>query len=321
MSADDPSGLEIKHLHALRAVVEEGSFGAAAVRLGYTQSAVSQQIAALERAVGARVFDRPGGPRKVRLTRAGELLDRHAVSILAGVAAANADLAAFAQGDVGRVAIGTFQSIEVHALPRIVGRLRSESPRLRIELTQRDESELLAAALVSGELDVSFLVAIPTERADLDVVASWTDPFLAMSPVDEPLVDGDAAVPVDRLAGPPMVALRSSSCQALLERNLAAVGVSPDVIFRTGDNSAVQAMVRAGGCHAVMPRLAIDVDDLAVAVRPITPELPARTISLAVASGRSRSPAVERVLELAAAVCDELLTPTDPPALGDPANG
>ena len=314
MNADALSGLEIKHLRALRAVVEEGSFGAAAIRLGYTQSAVSQQIAALERVVGTRLFDRPGGPRRVRLTRAGELLDHHATSILAGVAAAGADLAAFAQGDAGRVAIGTFQSIQVQALPRIVGRLRAESPGLRIELTEHDESELLAAALATGDLDVSFLVAIPMDRPELDVIASWTDPFLVMSPADEALAPNGSAVPVDRLTGPPMVALGASSCQALLERSLAAVGARPDVVFRTGNNSAVQAMVRAGGCHAVMPRLAIDVDDPDVSVHATTPELPARTIALAVAAGRSRSPATERVIELAVAVCDELLTPADPSA-------
>ncbi|MDQ2677426.1 MAG: LysR family transcriptional regulator [Actinomycetota bacterium] len=306
---NDLSSVEIKHLHALRAVVEEGSFGAAATRLGYTQSAVSQQIAALERAVGTSLFDRPGGPRKVRLTRAGELLDVHAVAILARVAAAGADLAAYADGDAGRVNIGTFQSIAVQALPLIVGRLRTEAPGLRVELTEHEESEVLADALVAGDLDVSFLVAIPTERRGLEVVGSWTDPFLVMSPVGEPLVAAGRAVPVDALDGPPMVAQRANSCQALLERNLAGVGVAPDVIFRTGDNSAVQAMVRAGGCHAVMPRLTIDLDDPGISVHPVTPELPARTISLAVATGRARSPAVDRVIEHATVICDELLNP------------
>ena len=310
MAANDLSGVEIRHLTALRAVVDEGSFGGAAARLGYTQSAISQQIASLERLVGTPLFDRPGGPRKVRLTRAGELLDGHARAILARVATASADLAAYAEGDAGRINIGTFQSIAVQALPRIVGLLRSESPGLRIELTEHEESEVLADALVSGDLDVSFLVAISTDRPGLDVVGSWSDPFLVMSPAGDTLVPPGRPVPVETLATPPMVAQRANSCQALLERNLAAVGIAPDVIFRTGDNSAVQAMVRAGGCHAVMPRLTIDLADPGVSVHPITPSLPARTIVLAVASGRPRTPAVERVVELAAEICDELLTST-----------
>ena len=71
-------GVEVRHLAALRAVAEEGTFGAAALKLGYAQSAISQQIAALERHVGRRLFDRPGGSRPVVLTRAGELLLGHA---------------------------------------------------------------------------------------------------------------------------------------------------------------------------------------------------------------------------------------------------
>ena len=79
-------GVEVRHLAALRAVAEEGTFGAAALRLGYAQSAISQQIAALERYVGHRLFDRPGGSRPVQLTRAGELLLGHAETIMSRLA-------------------------------------------------------------------------------------------------------------------------------------------------------------------------------------------------------------------------------------------
>jgi DNA-binding transcriptional LysR family regulator len=76
-------GVELRHLAALEAVASEGTFGRAAERLGYTQSAVSQQIAALERIVGGKLLDRPGGPRAVSLTDAGRLLLRHAEAITA----------------------------------------------------------------------------------------------------------------------------------------------------------------------------------------------------------------------------------------------
>lgn len=309
MTPNDLSGLELKHLTALRAVVEEGSFGAAADRLGYTQSAVSQQIAGLERLLGTTLFDRPGGPRKVRLTRAGELLDVHAQDILARVAAARADVVAFSEGNAGRLNIGTFQSIAVEVLPRIVGQLRDESPGLRIELTEHDESAVLADGLVSGLLDVSFLVAYPTDALPVDTIRSWADPFVVISPAAESLAAPGEPVPIDELDGLQMVSQRSNSCQDFLDGNLAGAGIAPDVTFRTGDNSAVQAMVRAGGCHAVMPLLAIDVNDPGVTVHPIDPPLPMRTIELAVASGRTRPPAVERVIELAVRICDELLSP------------
>ena len=90
--------IELRHLAALRAVAEEGAFGAAATKLGYTQSAVSQQIATLERAVGERLIDRPGGPRRVSLTEAGEVLLGHAERVVAGMEAAWADLAGAGRG-------------------------------------------------------------------------------------------------------------------------------------------------------------------------------------------------------------------------------
>src|SRR5512141_767282 len=99
-------GVELRHLAALEAVARTRSFGAAARELGYTQSAVSQQIAQLERLVGQKLFDRPGGPRKVEPTEAGLLLLRHADAIVARLDAARADMAALGEGDVGTLRVG-----------------------------------------------------------------------------------------------------------------------------------------------------------------------------------------------------------------------
>src|SRR5437763_8076997 len=101
MEPDRWLGVELRHLAALEAVAAEGSFGRAAERLGYTQSAVSQQIATLERIVGERLIERPGGPRPVSLTEAGELLLGHAESIVARLQAAQADLHALQTGELG----------------------------------------------------------------------------------------------------------------------------------------------------------------------------------------------------------------------------
>src|ERR687893_2153893 len=101
MESDSWLGVELRHFLALEAVAREGSFGRAATALGYTQSAVSQQIAALERIVGERLLERPGGPRPVSLTEAGSLLLRHADAIVARLRAARSDLEALAAGAAG----------------------------------------------------------------------------------------------------------------------------------------------------------------------------------------------------------------------------
>ncbi|MFD5826520.1 LysR family transcriptional regulator, partial [Lentzea sp. NPDC060358] len=111
--------LDLRHLATLDAVATEGTFGRAAGRLGYTQSAVSQQIAALEKAVGGTVFDRPGGPKPVRLTPLGEVLLAHARDLLARAAATDDAVERFKAGE-GRVDIGTFQSVTNVILPTVV---------------------------------------------------------------------------------------------------------------------------------------------------------------------------------------------------------
>ena len=97
------AGLEIRHLLALNAVVENGTFSGAAEQLGYTQPAVSQQVGTLERIVGTPLFERPGGPRPVRLTTAGQMLLIHARAVLARVNSAATDLRALSSGERGEL--------------------------------------------------------------------------------------------------------------------------------------------------------------------------------------------------------------------------
>src|SRR5712691_7554175 len=134
MEPDRWLGVELRHLIALEAVAREGSFGRAAISLGYTQSAVSQQIATLERIVGERLLERPGGPRAVSLTEAGELLLRHAEAIVARLDAARADMAALRAGETGMLRVGTYQSVGARVLPAVMRRFRGEHPGIELEL-------------------------------------------------------------------------------------------------------------------------------------------------------------------------------------------
>src|SRR5205085_12004124 len=115
--ADRWLGLELRHLAALKAVAEEGTFARAGARLGYTQSAISQQIAALERIAGARLLERPPGRRPDGLTAAGKVVLRHGAAMLARGHAVEADLAAAADGTTGTLRLGIYQSVGVHVLP------------------------------------------------------------------------------------------------------------------------------------------------------------------------------------------------------------
>lgn len=286
--------LEIRHLVALDAVASTGTFGRAAERLGYTQSAVSQQIAALERVVGAPVFDRPGGPRPVELTPLGRLLLDHAREVLGRVDAIADDIERFRAGAIGRIDIGTFQSVSTAVLPSVLGRLRTERPDVEARLLESDDHDLLVGRVIEGQLDVAFAVHdVPPE---IEAVELFVDPFVVVALPE----DADADVmPISRLVGAPLIGEQAGACQALLERGLRGAGVEPTYVFRTNDNSAVVAMVRAGMGMAVVPLLAVDPDDTRVAVRPLEPPIPPRRISLGWHRDRTRSPVVDRFIELA----------------------
>ena len=124
VAVDHSSGVEIRHLTALATVAEEGSFRRAASRLGYVQSAISEQIAALERIVGQQLVVRSRGAGAVELTDAGELLLAHANAILARVKAAEADLGALADGSAGSLRLGIYQSVGARVVPRLLPAIR-----------------------------------------------------------------------------------------------------------------------------------------------------------------------------------------------------
>src|SRR5688500_9623988 len=148
--------LDLRHLATLDAVAVEGTFGRAADRLGYTQSAVSQQVAALEKSVGGAVFDRPGGPKPVRLTPLGEVVLAHGREVLARAAATEDAVERFKAGE-GRVDIGTFQSVTNVILPPVVRRILTEHPaadvRLFEEETDRPSADGLDLVFFDGRVE------------------------------------------------------------------------------------------------------------------------------------------------------------------------
>lgn len=301
MIMPDVRDVEIRHLHALQAVAREGTFARAADRLGYTQSAVSQQIAAFERLLGEPLFDRPGGPRPVELTPLGRILLDHANAVLARVDAVADEVIRFRAGQIGRLDVGTFQSVSVEILPHIVGRLLAERPQLEVRPFESDGNDELLGRVADGSLDLTFAVG----RVDDDRFESielGQDPFVVITVRD---ASDEVAAPISAevLRCSPLVGQQPNSCQYDIDRGLRNQGIEPSYVFRSNDNAAVQAMVRAGMGLAVMPLLAVDLDDPRIAVHPMEPALPDRVISLVRLAGRTPSPTAARFTELALEEC------------------
>src|SRR6266513_5671568 len=185
MEPDSWLGIELRHFLALEAVAREGSFGKAAAALGYTQSAVSQQIAALERIVGQRLLERPGGPKPVSLTEAGRLLLTHADAIAARVAAAQADLEALGKGEAGSLRVGVFQSVGQRILPELMRRYLHGWPEVEVALTESADDEELLALVERGELDLTFS-DLPLPEGPFESVELLRDPYVLVVATGSP---------------------------------------------------------------------------------------------------------------------------------------
>lgn len=276
----------------MAAVVDEGSFGRAAARLRYSQSTVSQQIAALEKTVGGPVFERPGGPRPVRLTPLGSVVLAEGRALLAKADDLADAVERFKAGE-GRIDIGTFQSVSNVILPTVVRRLRDEHPGCEIRLSE-DEPENPRI----GDLDLLFYDA--ELEGDLESRKLIDDHYLLVAR------RGDfpaGPVPARALDGAPMVAWPATCSQPRLEAALARNGVRPRIVFRTAGNDALLSMVRAGMGSAVLPWLAVDGSDAwsddRLSVHPLCPAPAPRELHLYWRAGRTHSPLAARAIEIA----------------------
>lgn len=311
--ADRWLGVEIRHLAALRAVAEHGSFGAAANHLGYTQSAVSQQIATLERAVGARLLDRPGGPRKVSLTEAGEMLLRHAQAIVSRLAAAQADLAALADGAAGTLRVGTYQSVGTRIVPNLVRRFHEAWPQVQVRLTESNIDSDLLTMVEAGELDIAFTV-MPIPEGPLEAVELMRDPYFVVVPAGCDLALREKPPTLRDLEKEQVIAYRHCRATTQIEQHVRSRGKELEVIFRSDDNGTMQAMVGAGMGVAIMPGLAVDMHDVDVVVRQPAPALPPRIIALAWHRDRYHSAAGKAFVELAGDLAAEIAGDAEPVA-------
>jgi DNA-binding transcriptional LysR family regulator len=297
MESDRWLGVELRHFLALEAVARTGSFGRAAVDLGYTQSAVSQQIAMLERQVGQKLVERPGGPKPVSLTEAGRLLLTHAEAIAARVAAAQADLAALGDGEAGTLRVGVFQSVGQRILPELMRRFMSQWPMVEITLTESANDRELLAAVERGDLDLTFS-DLPLEEGPFEAVELLRDPYVLVVPVES-----DIKQPTLRDVAQ-MDLIGHKNCRTL-ERVASAFRQPLEYVFQSDHNQTVQALVAAGVGNALVPRMTVDEHDPATRVLEL-PRIPPRMLALAWHRDRYRTPAARAFVETAQSVCADL---------------
>jgi DNA-binding transcriptional LysR family regulator len=295
MSANEWLGVEMRHFAALDAVSRTGSFGRAARELGYTQSAVSQQIAQLERIVGQRLFHRPGGPRRVEPTEAGLLLIRHADAIVAQLDAARADMAALAEGEAGTLRVGIYQSVGARLLPALVRRFRAQWPRVGIRVREESAAQDLLRLLEHGELDLTF-AELPVRDGPFEWAELLQDPYVLLVSARSELASLESAPSLREVAKLPLIGRRSTDEP---ERFLAGRVPGLNVVFRTDDNGTLGALVAEGLGSAIEPRLVVDPRDRAVTMLPFGSRIPPRTLVLVWHRDRYRSQAAHAFVELA----------------------
>jgi DNA-binding transcriptional LysR family regulator len=311
VSADHASGIEIRHLAALEAVAEEGSFRRAATRLGYVQSAISEQIAALERIVGQRLVERSRGATPVELTEAGEILLGHAQAIVARIKAAEADLGALTDGSAGSLRLGIYQSVGARIVPRLLPRYARDWPDVRVLPREAPTDAGLFELVERGELELSF-ADLPLHPGPFDSVELLSDPYVLLVAADSPLVGG-GPIGLDAVAELPLIGHWTCRVLPRVEAELRAQGMEPNFVFRSDILTTVQALVGAGVGSAIIPRLGIDTADPLTAVVELADDMPVqpRVISLFWHRDRYRSPAALGFVEAAREVCAQVTAELD----------
>jgi DNA-binding transcriptional LysR family regulator len=279
--------VDLRQLRALRAVARAGTFHAAAAELGYTQSAISQQIASLERTVGQRLVDRPEGRSPAGLTPTGRVLLEHAEAVFARLEAAAREIDDLRNGQAGVARVGYFTSAGTRIVPATLELLRKRSPQLRVQLDERACDGDLQRGVIVGDLDVA-LVVMPLAEPSLACTELLAEPYVAMVRRDDALA-GRPSLGSEDLRGRPLAAVAGCQHQEEVDDRLAELELESAVAYRSPDNDALVTLAATGTACAIVPRsLAAGVEGRGVVALPVDElELPRRRIGLALHAGRT----------------------------------
>jgi DNA-binding transcriptional LysR family regulator len=297
--------LDVRRMKVLREVGVRGSFSAAAEALNFTQSAVSQHIAALEREAGTQLVER--GSRGVRLTEAGRVLVDHADAILARIECAEDDLAAIAGLRGGRLRLLSFQSAGATLLPRAVAAFHERHPRVELSMIEAEPNEA-AARMRSGEADLALVYdheltpgLLPPE---LELTHLIDDPYEVIIPKGHPLA-GRRRLSLADFAEDHWIASSSlDGCRRITDGVCREAGFEPRVAFELDETLAAQALVAAGVGITLLPRLALATLHPGVVSRPLS-DAPTRHVLAARLESGYQSPASEAMVQILVDVAEE----------------
>jgi len=294
------AALDLRQLATLQAIAREGSFKAAAHALGYTPSAVSQQIASLERIVGVQVIAREQGRQALGLTEAGRILLRHLAPIEAQLGAAQADLEALAGGMVGTLRVGSFESVRTRLLPDVVAALGKRLPHLRVDVHETLSDLEHVARVERGELDVTFTLD-PLPPGPFAAKVVLRDPWVLVVQANSELARRPpGSLTLEAVAGLPLVCFRASRAMGAVPATFAAAAVGPTISSRSDYNDAVQELAAVGRGVALLPRLCVNPRDERTKIVELPGVFPPREIVVAWHSDRDQSEGLASFVALAA---------------------
>jgi DNA-binding transcriptional LysR family regulator len=287
--------LDVHRLRVFRAVVASGSVNAAATNLGYTASAVSQHVAALQRETGLALLARSG--RGVEPTAVGLALAAEIDDVLARLGDVEAFVGDLRDGRTGSLSIAYFASVGSAWMPTVARTLLQEFPALRLDLALRDD----LSAGPGQRPDVQIVVAPAGFRGTREARAHHLvdDPYLAVVPAGHPLA-GAESVELAQLETERWIDndLADGWCRRNFLEACRAAGFRPSFRVEAHDYPSAVAFVEAGIGITVLPRLGAIRLPSAVAAVPVTSPTPVRSIFALVQTAAESAPAARRALEV-----------------------
>ena len=290
--------LDVRRMRVLREVALRGSFSAAADSLSFTQSAISQQIAALEREAGAVLVERSA--RGVRLTDAGEAVVRHADVILARLSEAEAELEAIAGVRGGRLRTAAFESAAGTIMPIAIAEFAGRHPGIELSMSLMEPEDSLVA-LRAGELDLAVTMGTgePGDREGDGVIHHHVleDPLYLVLPQAHPLAHKRGVRLADLADEPWIGGEPDCECTRLINSACMRFGFQPRIAFETDDYHTVQGFVAAGVGVSLIAELGLRTVRDDIVVRPLGRDTPVRQVFATTLKGY-RSPATAAMIDV-----------------------